>query len=611
MSDAVVACRSGDEDFHAKEGPRVWDRKSEALLPFEQPIHSHPGHYNNRVWTMCELFMATSDFQMAFRGDRMPVYSVEFDSDYNIVAGPEDQSAILRSQFHEMHSWSMPPRENLISQDDLTMLEPLIVMLADCEMPRIVRAAKFGLSRALTALMAAGEDINERDPYSKETALHDIARAQDEDMLKRLLADPCIQVNVQNKAGQTPLHLLVSSGMYDHRHEGEKQKRCIQLLLEAGADPTLTDYRKRSAVHCATSRYGPAWATELFPGSEVQSRPEVQVRHSQLGASLLREHKRTFENGNVIRWRTIQGKREGSTSDSPIVCFATGLASGMIYLEWAARVAETCSCEVILVDPPGNGHSEWRRNGVKGPLDLEQELEALSTTESMMELYCTELLVVIKEQGWGDRGMHLVGTSFGGMIAAYLAISQPGWAKDLALFGWLHSTRHSPEVKANLRGMVEGLVGLFTQDKQAEFQQALSTFLSPETPKELKELFYEACRPGGDVYEGSGGMNMLSLLMYALLKNLLPLENLSVPLLVVQGEADAMFMDHAIQLKRCVPHCRLSIVPHVCHIPPVENPVDSSSIYLDFLSTSGSLDVQKAARVTRRSSRKVTNSKIV
>ncbi|CAE8637962.1 unnamed protein product [Polarella glacialis] len=131
--------------------------------------------------------------------------------------------------------------------------------------------------------------------------------------------------------------------------------------------------------------------------------------------------------------------------------------------------------------------------------------------------------------------------------------------------------------------MVVNRVHLFNEGKLEDLEKALGGFLSKTTSKSLQEIFFQACRPGGDVYQDSGGMNMLTLLVYALLKNLLPLSRLCMPVLVVQGEADAMFMDHALELKKVIPQCQLRILPHVCHIPPVENPVGACMLVVDFL----------------------------
>ncbi|CAE8637961.1 unnamed protein product [Polarella glacialis] len=457
MSDAVVACRAGDEDYHADGGPLVYDRSQKANVQYTGNISLHPGHYDNRVWTMCELFISTSNFQRQIRGEEMPVYTVGLDANNDIVSGPKDQTKKLRSEFHEMHGWSMPPRENLISKRDLKMLEPLIVMLAGESMPRIVRAGKFGLCIALEELLAAGDNANASDPSNGETALHAVARGQHEAMIERLLSCPGIAVNIQNEAGQAPLHLLVASGMFDPRHLPEKQKRCIELLLNAGAGMLLEDNRGRTSVDAAVARHGQLWANHLFPDSQEMVRrssfaPDLVMRSPCFEeAGHIFKATRRFESGNSIRWRSLKGKG-GKASDvldnQLLVCFASGIASGWMYIEWAHRMIEETGLEVILVDPPGNGHSEIRMSGVRSPFDLEGDLEGCSSTEEMMEIYCKDLVVVIREQGWCNRGMHLVGTSFGSLIGAYLALTYPDWVKSLTLFGWLHSIRHTPEVKA-------------------------------------------------------------------------------------------------------------------------------------------------------------------
>ena len=79
-------------------------------------MSEHPGHYDNRVWTEVELFCATSKFASDFAGASRPVYTVKLNAELQLAAGAaiEETSAELRSQMHEVSTWSLPPRANLV-----------------------------------------------------------------------------------------------------------------------------------------------------------------------------------------------------------------------------------------------------------------------------------------------------------------------------------------------------------------------------------------------------------------------------------------------------------------------------------------------------------------
>lgn len=588
MADGICACRSGDEDFHADGGAKVFDWKTKSTKEYEGPLHKHPGHYNNRVWTMCELFMATSTFQTTFRGAEMAVYSAEFDKDFKLTSKPVDQTRILRSQFHEMHAWSMPPAENLVDRKDLLMLEPLVVILADRSVPRLVRAAMFGLHEALEAFLEANDDVNAKDPHSGEAAIHFAAKNHDEKMLLALLDKGNILVNVQNREGQTPLHLLIAFSAFDHRYDPDRQERCVKVLLEHGADPRVKDNIGRSVNAMTMSRLGVEKAVDLFPDHQdmLLSSPSLAVeRFHREGKNLAKvtHHIKDFEGGNKIAWRRLVPSDENDVQPGLVVSFSSGLASGGMLMEWGTRITAKSGMEVILVDLPGNGKSEWHLNGKETPQEAIEDISQCPTTEEMMAMYCKDIIQLFQDEGWATRRCHMSGTSFGSMVALYLALRFPEWCHSLTAIAWLHSTRHTPDLAAGLKGMGESFIKIFESGDVAKWDEAAGAFMSPDADDNMKELFFAACRPGGDHYAGNRAMNCLSFLMYAHVKNVLSIASLTVPALVVQGEADAMFIDHALQWQRLMPHSKLAIIPFVCHLPPVENPKNTAAVFLDFV----------------------------
>jgi len=133
-SDALVALRGGDEDSYA---PEVVGNADGGL--------SHSGRYDNRVWTMLELFGFTSDFAMmsharrsegAANNERPARLLVDCQLQYEcqrLVARSVASTGRLeqtRCQLHDTPGWTLPPGENLTDQADLKFIEPMVIALA-------------------------------------------------------------------------------------------------------------------------------------------------------------------------------------------------------------------------------------------------------------------------------------------------------------------------------------------------------------------------------------------------------------------------------------------------------------------------------------------------
>ena len=179
-------------------------------------MSEHPGHYDNRVWTKLELYCATSKFVSDFAGASRLVYTVKLNAELELAAGAaiEEKADELRSQMHEVSTWSLPPRANLVSQDDLLVLEPLAVIMRTQAMPRIVAAAMGSLKVALQQYIKADLPtftINAAAPGTGVTALHCAARRADEEMIRMLLAVPKVNANARDKNGDTPLHEIATN----------------------------------------------------------------------------------------------------------------------------------------------------------------------------------------------------------------------------------------------------------------------------------------------------------------------------------------------------------------------------------------------------------------
>ena len=174
-----------------------------------------------------ELYCATSKFVSDFAGASRPVYTVKLNAELELAAGAaiEEKAGELRSQMHEVSMWSLPPRANLVSQDDLLVLEPLAVIMRTQAMPRIVAAAMGNLKIALQQYIEADLPtfaINAAAPGTGVTALHCAARRADEEMIRMLLAVPKVDANARDAYGDTPLHEIVANRVWVGGWVGEE-----------------------------------------------------------------------------------------------------------------------------------------------------------------------------------------------------------------------------------------------------------------------------------------------------------------------------------------------------------------------------------------------------
>ncbi|OIQ02623.1 MAG: ankryin [Zetaproteobacteria bacterium CG06_land_8_20_14_3_00_59_53] len=91
----------------------------------------------------------------------------------------------------------------------------------------VFAAACSGDCETLKHALDSGVDIEARDA-KQNTALHLATRHKQGDCMRLLIARGA-DVNARNADASTPLHLA------------EKHMETIRILLEAGADPNLTD----------------------------------------------------------------------------------------------------------------------------------------------------------------------------------------------------------------------------------------------------------------------------------------------------------------------------------------------------------------------------------
>ena len=104
-------------------------------------------------------------------------------------------------------------------------------------------AAKNGHTDICGLLLAHGSNVNEVEPDTKHTALHQTA-GQGHNTLVEVLVSWGAEVNPQDHVGSTPLHVACQQG----------HLLCFLELLKAGASITLPDNRGSLPIHHAAGK---------------------------------------------------------------------------------------------------------------------------------------------------------------------------------------------------------------------------------------------------------------------------------------------------------------------------------------------------------------------
>ncbi len=160
----------------------------------------------------------------------------------------------------------------------------------------LMLAAAFGESTRVSTLIRQGESVSEKDNLGM-TAVHYAASTCQTDIL-RLLRQQGADLNVVDNAGENVIHKAARGGCHgliyllnqlgvSHERQNKAgvsplmiaaenhDARSVEVLLDLGAQPNLTDNRRRSAMHYAVRSLQPLEApTEEDPDEdEEEPRP--------------------------------------------------------------------------------------------------------------------------------------------------------------------------------------------------------------------------------------------------------------------------------------------------------------------------------------------------
>jgi L-proline amide hydrolase len=258
-------------------------------------------------------------------------------------------------------------------------------------------------------------------------------------------------------------------------------------------------------------------------------------------------------------WYRLVG--EADPGRAPLVCLHGGPGSTHHYFAPLERLAEEGRM-VVVYDQLGCGRSDR-------PEDVDWTLE----------LFLDELAELRTQLGL-DR-IHLLGTSWGGMLALEHAFSGFGGLTSLVLSSTLASAeewvvevkRLRDELPADVLAVLDRHEGTGTTE-DPEYDEAMEAFnerhfyRGAESPPELERMLPER---GRDVYRAMWGPNEWTVSGALRGWDVRPrLHEIDVPTLVIRGRYDLSTEAIARTLIRGIPHAREVVFEHSSHTPVLE-----------------------------------------
>lgn len=145
--------------------------------------------------------------------------------------------------YDQLRNYDMP-QFDLLNKDQVTLLFEYIRMMYDVSEKSL---------ELLRKLIEDGADIYQPSLYySKETTPIDLIAEKKVEVLQTILDTGAIDINRQDDQGNTLLHKVCA---YNVNYEAEKAKdtyRKVKLLLENGADASITNNQDQTAINLAS-----------------------------------------------------------------------------------------------------------------------------------------------------------------------------------------------------------------------------------------------------------------------------------------------------------------------------------------------------------------------
>ena len=230
--------------------------------------------------------------------------------------------------------------------------------------------------------------------------------------------------------------------------------------------------------------------------------------------------------------------------------------------------------KLILFDQRGMGRSSVELDSTSFSLDLLiEDIEAL-------------------RKNFGYDTIHLMGHSWGGILAMQYAAAYPGSLKSLILCNTMPATPEFDEL------LVENFTRTFERQNMADLAPYQQKIDAGTRDTKIFERFMQLhFRPS---FYDTSDVNKLNINLsenyfktQELLQYLTPteeslpllpvLENLHIPVLIIRGEIEAIPLESDQKLEQTLPDAELVNIPQAGHFPFIEKPEEFKWIVADFI----------------------------
>ncbi|WP_251069544.1 proline iminopeptidase-family hydrolase [Streptomyces sp. ISL-96] len=284
-------------------------------------------------------------------------------------------------------------------------------------------------------------------------------------------------------------------------------------------------------------------------------------------------------------WYRVVGPPGRSSGRAPLVICHGG--PGLIH-DYLAPVAESMSANrtCVLYDQIGNGRSEHHGDAPAGFWTP--------------ELFVEELQALLGHLGIAD-GYHLLGHSWGGMLALELAVRRPPGLRSVVVAdGFASSRTYREEVGRLVSELPQGIREPIERHEAAgttnspEYQAAVRAFYGrhvcrarPVPAELLRTLQYLDANPA--VYEammGPSEFSMTGTLRGWDIRD--RLDRVEVPVLLVSGRHDEVTPRAVEEIQRGVLGAEWVLFEESSHMPHLEEPVAFREVVETFLARQSS-----------------------
>jgi pimeloyl-ACP methyl ester carboxylesterase len=211
------------------------------------------------------------------------------------------------------------------------------------------------------------------------------------------------------------------------------------------------------------------------------------------------------------------------------------------------------------------------------------------TTPYRMDDYANAAAALIT--GLWQTPAHIVGVSWGGVVATRLTLRHPGLVRSLVLASSTRGSGRTPDAAAAMLARPRELATLKAQEfAHARAPRLLSDTAPATTITAVRELMANSLRLPGYTDAATS---------MAETDHTPALPTLRVPTLVLVGEHDQVTgVEEARQIHRLIPESRFAVIPGAGHLANQEQPDHFTALVRDFLAHVDTEDDRTATQHT-------------